>query len=295
MKKKIKKNRFIIFIILGVIIVIMALLIISRNNGVLNTNNSEIEKQALLWYYDHDKLYNKTTIGALYKNGYIDSNDNECVIINLDNDKAKVSNKKDCDYNNSIKDYPTIIMNLVESDTNEEYKIGTWTSSDIKINAEIKNNVIDNKDIERIYLAKDGEELDEMIISSDDNLDALYTLTVDLNNSNHYFRQFEIKIDKTKPYLEDVNGKYANFQDNESGIKEVLYHYSEVDDYVPTETSEFVELDNFKLEKDKTYYIWAIGINNVGISSDIAYVGEYKNESEEIAASGGGSASKEDN
>ena len=260
------KNKFIIFIILGVIVVIMALIIISRNNGVLNTNNSEIEKQALLWYYDHDKLFDKTSIGALYKNGYINSNDNECVIINFDNDMAIISNKKDCDYNNSIKDYPTIIMNLVESDTNEEYKIGTWTSSDIKVNAKIKNNVIDNKDIERIYLAKDGEELDDMIISSDENIDALYTLTLDLKNSNHYFRQFEIKIDKTKPYLEGVNGKYANFQDNESGIKEVLYHYSEVDDYVPTETSEFVELDNFMLEKEKTYYIWAIGINNAGIS-----------------------------
>ena len=282
--KKKSKNTILISVIIVTAIIILStiigLIIIYKGKAGIK-NSDEIEKQALLWYYDHDELYDKVTLGALHENGYINYSDKECRIVNINANKGKayISMQNDCEYNNQIKDIPTINVKLIDGNGNE-IKKGGWTSSDITVKLDYVNQDM----IEDVYISEtNGKRLDNMVIKSDKNLIKKYQMHVILNDSKSLYKEFEVSIDKTPPKLEskniDNNYYTAVFKDEDSGISDTLY-YASTQNEAPSTVAGFEKKIN--LENNNHYYIWAVAINTAGLYSDIVYVGEldYKLETD---------------
>ena len=281
-----KKNKNKKIIILITIILIVLIIVISILLNINNTN--KIKKSAILWYNDQNGLYNETTIGALYKNGYINSNkslflkqDLSCKIIKIENNKAIITNDVDCNLNDQMQKIPTLIVNLYKTSDNSKYDPNTWTSSDIEVKLSYKNNNLLEEDINRIYLTKDySENKDDnsLIISTQSFIEDTYTINIMLNDGSIYSKDFSIKIDKTKPIYIDkeiTNEDYkAYFEDNESNLDEVLYYLTD-NNTPPTNIDQFNKKENISLESDKTYQVWAVATNNANLYSDFIEIGNF--------------------
>ena len=281
--KKVNKKRIIAISLIFLIVIILIICIV-----LSITNNNKIKNATLSWYNDQNKIYNKTTIGALYQNGYINSNktlfikkDISCQVIEIKDDKVVITNNNDCNLNEEMEKVPTIMLDLIKTNDNSKYDPNTWTSSDIKIELSYKNNNVKQSDINRIYLTKNYQENsndNSLIISSDSNINDIYTVNLMLNDGSVYSKDFTLMIDKTKPELTDIkvtdNDYNAYFEDKESNISEILYYVSNTE-YAPTKIEQFELKENIEINNDTTYYIWASAINNAGIHADFVKLGEF--------------------
>ena len=285
-KENKKKTKTIKYMILLITIIILLIIIISAI--IINKNNTNKIKDATLsWYNDQNKLYSKTTIGALYENGYLDTNKSlifknniECQVINIENEKVTITKENDCKLNEEMKKVPTIYVELTNIDDNSIYDNNKWTSSDVKVNLKYKNNSVKSEDIKLIYLSVNYQQIEnnDLIISTDSYINTTYTANLMLNDGSVYSKDFNVMIDKTVPVLietEITNDYYdAIFEDKESTIKSILYYVSE-NNTPPTSIEQFKEKENINIIPNKKYHIWAIGINTANLHSEFTYIGEF--------------------
>ena len=285
-KENKKKTKTIKYMILLITIIILLIIIISAI--IINKNNTNKIKDATLsWYNDQNKLYSKTTIGALYENGYLDTNKSlifknniECQVINIENEKVTITKENDCKLNEEMKKVPTIYVELTNIDDNSIYDNNKWTSSDVKVNLKYKNNSVKSEDIKLIYLSVNYQQIEnnDLIISTDSYINTTYTANLMLNDGSVYSKDFNVMIDKTVPVLiekEITNDYYdAIFEDKESTIKSILYYVSE-NNTPPTSIEQFKEKENINIIPNKKYHIWVIGINTANLQSEFTYIGEF--------------------
>lgn len=278
-------KRRIILIPILIILIILLILLIAFGISTTNKQNEQIKKAALKWYYDTEMLYNKLTVGKLFENGYIDNTktkilnkDIKCKVINIENDVVTITKENNCDLDKSIKNIPTIEVKLYAKDTNQEYVQTYWTSSDLIVKP-IYNKNFDKNEIEKTYITLDYEEVfDDLIITTDNITENTYELNVLLKDGSLFKKEFRVMIDKTAPKYVSKNitddNYEAIFEDEESGIQNVLYYVSENNDK-PTSTDQFNIKESLEIMPNKKYYVYAIGINMAGKESEPIYIGEY--------------------
>ena len=277
------KNKLLIIILIIILLVLVSF--IGYGIYYKNKNNNEIKKASLTWYNDQNKAYNQTTIGTLYKNGYINDNktlilkkNRDCQIIEIENNQAKITNEYDCELNKKLQQVPIFEVKLTNINDNSNYEQNTWTASDIKVDLIFKDSEV-TKNIERKYISHDNQKMEELVIKTDEYIDDIYTINIVLKDGSTYSKDFKIMIDKTAPIFTEKKitdiSYTAIFNDDQSDIKEVLYYISNTT-YAPVVIEQFMKKEDIQLAKEKTYHIWAVAINGVGISSEYVYLGEFK-------------------
>ena len=162
---------------------------------------------------------------------------------------------------------------------NTEYRENTWTSSDVKVDVYFKNNQTPIN-ISSMYITLNSQPIitENLIIKADENKIDTYTINLVLEDGSIYTKNFEILIDTTAPTY--INTDMSNndfdaiFEDNESGVEKILYYVSD-QETPPSNLEQFLPKEQLELLTGITYNIWAVGVNQAGVYSDITYIGEY--------------------
>lgn len=279
-------------ILIPMLIVVILIFVATIVYGVYysNKNNENILNASLEWYKDLDGLYSKTTIGTLYHYGYIKDNktlllkkSRDCQVIEIKDNKAIFIDEEDCKLNEELKSVPIIKINLKNVVDDTTYNPNEWTSSDVKVEIEFKNNKKPNN-ISQIYLSHSLDPMnEELVITTDTYINDIYIINLVLEDGSVYSKEFNTKIDKTPPAFvnkEMINNDYnAIFEDNESGIRDILYYVSNTT-YPPTTVEQFTPKEEIQINSDQTYHVWAIATNYANINSEITYLGEYVRKSD---------------
>lgn len=281
-----KKKFLIILLIILIIMLIGAIIGYFKLNNVLNDN---IKNGTMEWYNDHDGEYDKTSIGALMKNGYIKSNKSlllkknlDCNIVNIKDNMAYITKNKDCDFDKEVKKIPTIYINFL-NDNNDIIKTSSsndWIKN-YKLSFKFKNDVYKESDIKTIKFYGNEDVLLENNVIKNDFLDDKYIMELCMNDGECFEKNMYLRVDNTAPVYQRFEVSDNSFEgiytDEESGVRDVYYYISEKDE-TPTNLTLFLTQEQLIFDKDVTYYIWAIAYNNAGVRSDISYLGTYKKE-----------------
>mgnify|MGYP005795243679 FL=1 len=280
-------------ILIPMLIVVILIFVATIVYGVCysNKNNEDILNASLEWYKDLDGLYSKTTIGTLYHYGYIKDNktlllkkNRDCQVIEIYQDKANFIEEENCNLNEELKKVPIIQIKMTNVSDNTEYRENTWTSSDVKVDVYFKNNQAPIN-ISSMYITLNSQPIitENLIIKADENKNDTYTINLVLEDGSIYTKNFEILIDTTAPTY--INADMSNndfdaiFEDNESGIGDILYYVSNTT-YPPTTVEQFTPKEEIQINSDQTYHVWAIATNYANINSEITYLGEYVRKSD---------------
>lgn len=293
-----KKNILLIAIIVIIIIIVIVLFLMINNNK--KESNKYIEEASLLWASDHNFLYNKLTIGALYKNGYINniSKYDMCNVINVSNNKVTITKELDCNYNEEISKIATVDVKLINVSNNEDVT-DNWSNDDVKIELSYKNNNIDKDKIKEIYITSNEGIIakEELIIRTNSYFNKEIEINIILEDGTNIATKKLVTIDKIKPtFLSkkiESNNFEAIFDDNESGIIDILYAASTKEE-APQDINLYKNKEQLVFESQETYHIYSIAKDLAGNTSDIVYVGEYKKNVVQSGA-GGGSSKDTDN
>ncbi len=277
-----RKNLIVILIMLIVIFVISIIGYFVLNN----IHYSNIRKGASSWLKDHNKEYDRTTIGALYANRYISNNKSilikkklDCKVIKFSGDKVNITKDYDCNLNDKMKVIPTVDVSFLNSN-NFGYKSGEWIGH-YKLSLHFKNDLYNDSDISSIKFYGPYNIILENNVIMNDYIDGDYVLEVCLKNNTCISKDILLRVDTTAPNYDsfnmDNNSFEAIYYDDESGVRDVYYYISE-NDVAPEDIGLFSKKEDLKFEGDKEYYLWSIAYNYAGISSDIKYLGKVKNE-----------------
>lgn len=275
-------------ILIPLLILILLVLIATIAYGIYynNKNNNDILNASIKWAKDLDRLYNETTIGTLYHYGYIKDNktlllkkNRDCQVIEIYQDKANFKEEENCNLNEELKKVPIIQIKMTNVSDNTEYRENTWTSSDVKVDVYFKNNQAPIN-ISSMYITLNSQQIitENLIIKADENKIDTYTINLVLEDGSIYTKNFEILIDTTAPTY--INADMSNndfdaiFEDNESGVEKILYYVSD-QETPPSNLEQFLPKEQLELLTGITYNIWAVGVNQAGVYSDITYIGEY--------------------
>ena len=275
-------------ILIPLLILILLVLIATIAYGIYynNKNNNDILNASIKWAKDLDRLYNETTIGTLYHYGYIKDNktlllkkNRDCQVIEIYQDKANFKEEENCNLNEELKKVPIIQIKMTNVSDNTEYRENTWTSSDVKVDVYFKNNRAPIN-ISSMYITLNSQPIitENLIIKADENKIDTYTINLVLEDGSIYTKNFEILIDTTAPTY--INADMSNndfdaiFEDNESGVEKILYYVSD-QETPPSNLEQFLPKEQLELLTGITYNIWAVGVNQAGVYSDITYIGEY--------------------
>lgn len=275
-------------ILIPLLILILLVLIATIAYGIYynNKNNNDILNASIKWAKDLDRLYNETTIGTLYHYGYIKDNktlllkkNRDCQVIEIYQDKANFKEEENCNLNEELKKVPIIQIKMTNVSDNTEYRENTWTSSDVKVDVYFKNNQAPIN-ISSMYITLNSQPIitENLIIKADENKIDTYTINLVLEDGSIYTKNFEILIDTTAPTY--INADMSNndfdaiFEDNESGVEKILYYVSD-QETPPSNLEQFLPKEQLELLTGITYNIWAVGVNQAGVYSDITYIGEY--------------------
>lgn len=275
-------------ILIPLLILILLVLIATIAYGIYynNKNNNDILNASIKWAKDLDQLYNETTIGTLYHYGYIKDNktlllkkNRDCQVIEIYQDKANFKEEENCNLNEELKKLPIIQIKMTNVSDNTEYRENTWTSSDVKVDVYFKNNQAPIN-ISSMYITLNSQPIitENLIIKADENKIDTYTINLVLEDGSIYTKNFEILIDTTAPTY--INADMSNndfdaiFEDNESGVEKILYYVSD-QETPPSNLEQFLPKEQLELLTGITYNIWAVGVNQAGVYSDITYIGEY--------------------
>ena len=275
-------------ILIPLLILILLVLIATIAYGIYynNKNNNDILNASIKWAKDLDRLYNETTIGTLYHYGYIKDNktlllkkNRDCQVIEIYQDKANFKEEENCNLNEGLKKVPIIQIKMTNVSDNTEYRENTWTSSDVKVDVYFKNNQAPIN-ISSMYITLNSQPIitENLIIKADENKIDTYTINLVLEDGSIYTKNFEILIDTTAPTY--INTDMSNndfdaiFEDNESGVEKILYYVSD-QETPPSNLEQFLPKEQLELLTGITYNIWAVGVNQAGVYSDITYIGEY--------------------
>lgn len=278
-----KKRNLVIILIVLIIIFIVSIV------GYFVLNNihySNIKKGASSWYKDHNGEYDKTTIGALYENGYINNNKSlivkknlNCRVINFNNEKVSISKEYDCNLNDKMKVIPTMNVKFL-NDNNFSFDSGDWIGN-YRVSLNFKNDLYNDDDISSIKFYGPYDIILENNVIMNDYIDGDYVIEVCFKNNTCTHKDVVLRVDTTAPIYNssNVNDNYfeALYSDEESGVRDVYYYISE-SDTPPEDISLFSKKEYLKFEKDKEYNVFSIAYNYAGINSDISYIGKVKKE-----------------
>lgn len=273
------KKKKLILIVLLIILLITLFTVILFGINKQKEQQKQIEEAALQWYYEQDELYGETTVELLHTNGYIKNtkniilkNDMKCQVVKIENNKATLTKNKNCELNKNVKQVPIIMLSYID-ENDKELTEKSPSSTPIKVKVSYKNKTFDKKQIDTIYISK-GEET----LSIDDQIkeSGKYELRISMKDGNLYRKEFIVNIDTTVPTLITKNLTKDNFdvvyEDQDTGISRILYYISDKE-VAPTSIEQFVKKEELDYALDKTYYVWSVGINNVGLNSNFDYLG----------------------
>lgn len=287
-----KKKNLIVILIMLIVIFVVSIIGYFILNGIYY---SDIRKGASSWQKDHKGDFDKTTIGALYANGYISNNRSiilkkklDCRVIGFTGNKVNISRDYDCNLNDKMRVIPTVDVSFLNSD-NFAYKSGEWIGH-YKISLKFKYDLYNEGDISSIkFYGPYDIVLDNGVIMND-YIDGDYVIEVCLKNNTCISKDILLRIDTSAPYFDSFNRDNDSFEaifmDDESGVRDVYYYISE-SDVAPVDISLFSKREYLKFEGDKEYYIWAISYNYAGMNSDIVYLGKVRNVVSNIQSGSG--------